>query len=75
MPEYASRVSVDDELMFGRVSISNGGTNGSIKSVGNHVLANVNQLLGIGATAPLTLACGTLATNSLYNAVQVNLVG
>jgi hypothetical protein len=75
MPEHASKVSVDDELMFGRVSISNGGTNGSIKSVGNHVLANVNQSLGTGATAPFALACGTLATNSLYNAVQVNLAG
>jgi hypothetical protein len=59
----------------GSTSVFSGAGNLNIKTTGNHVLASDNQSIGTGNTSPFTLACGSLATNTLYNAVQVNLAG
>lgn len=59
----------------GSTSIFNGGSNGAIRSAGNQALASDSQSLGTTTTAPFTLACGTLETNTLYNALMVGLYG
>lgn len=50
-----------------------GASNTNIQTSGNSTVGTVT--LGTSTTAPFTLACGTLETNGLINAVQVNLVG